>query len=60
MSYSYSLCGNCLHSKSSHEPHNGHFMYCACCFRLCEISEFEIQHKPTEYKEVVRIGALKQ
>ena len=56
----YPICANCLHSKSSHEKHNGHFMYCGVCFSLCELSEFDSKLKPTEYSEVVRIGVLKQ
>lgn len=44
----YLLCGNCLHSRSSHEPHNGHFMYCACCRSLCELDDFNKQHEPTD------------
>jgi hypothetical protein len=56
----YPICGHCLHSKSSHEPHNGHYMYCGVCCSTCELKDFNATLKPTEYLEVVRIGAMKQ
>jgi hypothetical protein len=41
------LCGKCLHSVESHIAHNGHFMYCASCGKLCDNDEFAIQYKPS-------------
>lgn len=41
------LCGNCLHSRDAHNKHNGHFMYCANCDKLCDLDEFLTIHKPT-------------
>lgn len=40
------ICGKCLHAKSSHEQfnHNGKFMYCGCCDKLCPISEYNTKH----------------
>lgn len=38
------ICGKCLHAVDAHTSHNGHFMYCACCHKLCELSEFSIVH----------------
>lgn len=54
------LCGKCLHARDNHEKHNGHFMYCPACQKLCDIDEFLLLHKPTEYAKVVEIGARKQ
>lgn len=54
------ICGKCLHSIDAHVPHNGHYMYCSCCFSTCHIELFNLQHKPTSYKEVCRMSALKQ
>jgi transcription elongation factor Elf1 len=51
----YKLCGHCLHSASSHEPHNGHFMYCAVCMALCETTEFNQELKPTDFNTVIDI-----
>lgn len=56
----YTLCGKCLHALSSHEPHNGKYYYCACCFQLCEIEEFAKRHKPSNIETIMRIGAMKQ
>lgn len=42
------LCGDCLHSRDSHEKHNGHFMYCASCQKLCDLDEFYKVHKPSK------------
>lgn len=56
----YPLCGNCLHAISSHEPHNGKYMYCACCFSLCDKDEFERKLRPSSIETIMRIGAMKQ
>lgn len=41
------LCGRCLHAKEAHEKHNGHFMYCASCMKLCDLEDYNTQHKPS-------------
>jgi hypothetical protein len=56
----YPICGKCLHAVSSHEPHNAKFMYCAICFKLCELEEFKEIHKPTELSKIMEISAKKQ
>lgn len=56
----YEICGECLHAVSSHEPHNGLFMYCGACFRLCDKDIFKQKHKPTDIQTVMEIGARKQ
>lgn len=53
--FSYAICGDCLHSVSSHEKHNGKYMYCASCFKLCEIEEFNKVNKPTDMSKVIEI-----
>lgn len=50
-----SICGKCLHSKTIHEEHNGHFMYCGSCLSLCDKLEFDIVHKSTSLNEVIKI-----
>ena len=42
------LCGKCMHSSNSHEPHNGHFMHCAVCGKLCDKDEFAINHSSSK------------
>lgn len=54
------LCGKCLHAIECHQEHNGHFMYCSACMKLCGLAEFNTVHAPTEYSKVVNIGARKQ
>lgn len=34
------ICGDCLHSRDAHTPNNGHFMFCACCNKLCDLDEY--------------------
>lgn len=55
-----SLCGDCLHAKEAHTEHNGHFMYCACCHKLCDKDEFNKVHSPTNIETIMSIGARKQ
>lgn len=49
------ICGKCLHNKLMHEPHNGHFMYCAKCNKICELSEYETKHPPTSIEKLMEI-----
>jgi len=56
----YPICGKCLHAVSSHEPHNGHFMYCASCFILCELEEFQYVNKNTDITTLMEISVKKQ
>ena len=56
----YPLCGHCLHATSTHEKHNGKFMYCGVCFTLCEIEDFEKINQPTSFEKTIKIGAKKQ
>jgi len=56
----YPICGNCLHSKNSHTAHNGKFMYCATCFKMCELDEYETILKPTDVQTVMEMSAKKQ
>lgn len=43
-----SLCGDCLHARDAHEKHNGHFMYCACCQKLCDLDQYLKVHMPSK------------
>lgn len=43
------LCGKCLHERVLHTEHNGHFMYCSSCMKLCDKDEFQINHSPSNY-----------
>lgn len=54
------LCGKCLHSIECHIEHNGHFMYCSACQKLCDKDTFNIVYPPTHITDTMRIGALKQ
>lgn len=54
------FCGKCLHSRHCHYSVNGHLMYCVACQKLCDLDEYNMNHKPTSQAEVMRIGALKQ
>lgn len=56
----YDLCGKCLHAKSSHTDDRGFFMYCAVCFKLCDLEEYNFKHKPTDKKTVWEIASKKQ
>lgn len=42
------ICGDCLHARDSHEKHNGHFMYCSACMKLCDLDEYLKVHKPSK------------
>lgn len=55
----YPICGACLHSTLNHKEHNGHFMYCANCKSLCELSEYNMKHKPTDISILMWISANK-
>lgn len=54
------LCGRCLHAVECHEKHNGHFMFCSACQKLCNIEQFNEQHKPSSEDIIMRIGANRQ
>lgn len=54
------LCGKCLHARESHEKHNGHFMFCACCRKLCDIDDFLKVHRPTEESKLYEISAARE
>lgn len=52
-------CGKCLHDIECHNEHNGHFMFCSACQKLCDKVTFSIQHKPSDIQTIMRIGANK-
>lgn len=54
------LCGKCLHDIDCHTEHNGHFMYCGACQKLCDKDTFSEQYQPTDIATIMRIGAMKQ
>lgn len=60
MKMTYTLCGHCLHSVGSHEPHNGKFMYCASCLGLCDIDEFNNKYEPTSLSQLSAIQASRE
>jgi len=60
MNNTYPICGECLHAKSCHIEHNGHFMYCAVCFKVCELEDYNKENKPTDIQTIMEISAKKQ
>ena len=50
-----SLCGKCLHSKLSHSEHNGHFMFCAPCQKLCEKDDYYQTYMPSDITIITKI-----
>jgi hypothetical protein len=56
----YPICGKCLHSRFCHMGENGHLLYCSACKSLCDIEEYNKEHKPTPIQQVMEIGAKKQ
>lgn len=54
------ICGNCLHSRDAHEKHNGHFMKCASCQKLCDIDEFLKVHLPTSLEITYEIQSKRE
>lgn len=54
------ICGECLHSRESHEKHNGHFMQCAKCNKLCDLDAYLTVHKPTDLETTYRIQSARE
>ena len=42
-----SICGNCLHAKSSHAEISKTLMYCPICFKSCDMTDFNMILKPS-------------
>lgn len=43
----YPICGNCMHSMSSHSRISDTLMYCASCMNSCDDIDCHTKHNPS-------------